>query len=174
MNSARPAAISAEIDSVSASPYFRTMSDEIVEPWPSRMRKEKLVLNEMIMATAMVSPSARPRPSMTPPITPPRPNGSTTARITPQRVAPSASAPSFSPIGAWPNTSRLTEQQIGMTIVDTTTPEMNSDELNWLSTKRAFTSIVRISKIGRKSRFVASHRLTGISWGCSTKKPKTP
>ena len=44
----------------------------------------------MISVTAMVSPSARPRPSMQAPITPPRPKGSTTVRIIPQRVAPSA------------------------------------------------------------------------------------
>ena len=45
----------------------------------------------------MVSPSARPRPSIVPPMMPPRPNGRTTVRIMPQRVAPSASAASFSP-----------------------------------------------------------------------------
>ena len=34
----------------------------------------------------MVSPSARPRPSIVPPMIPPRPYGSTTERIMPQRV----------------------------------------------------------------------------------------
>src|SRR3978361_392580 len=53
---------------------------------------------EMIMYTAMVSPSARPRPSMVPPMIPPFPNGITTVRIIPQRVDPSARAPSRSPV----------------------------------------------------------------------------
>ncbi|MNY80328.1 hypothetical protein D3C86_2213220 [compost metagenome] len=47
-------------------------------------------IGEMIMYTAMVSPSARPRPSMVPPMMPPRPNGRTTDVIMPHRVDPSA------------------------------------------------------------------------------------
>ena len=39
----------------------------------------------MMIATAIVSPSARPSPSIEPPMMPPRPNGRTTARIIPQR-----------------------------------------------------------------------------------------
>ena len=73
----------------------------------------------------MVSPSARPSPSIDPPTMPPRPNGSTTVRTMPQREAPSASAPSFSPTGAWEKTSRITAVQMGTTMSDTTTPAMN-------------------------------------------------
>ncbi len=58
---------------------------------------------------------------------PPLPNGSTTARIMPQRVPPSASAPSFSPGGTCENTSRITDVAIGITISDTTTPATNAD-----------------------------------------------
>ncbi|ACU36588.1 hypothetical protein Amir_2653 [Actinosynnema mirum DSM 43827] len=64
-----------------------------------------------------------------PPMIPPRPKGSTTERITPQRVEPSASAASRSPWGAEENTSRMTDAVIGTTIVETTTPRMNVDEV---------------------------------------------
>ena len=74
----------------------------------------------------MVSPSARPRPSIVPPMMPPRPNGSTTARTIPQRVAPSARAASFSPGGVCENTSRITEHAIGRTIIATAMPAMNA------------------------------------------------
>ena len=40
----------------------------------------------------------------------------------PQRVAPSASAPSFSAGGVCENTSRITEVEIGITISETTSP----------------------------------------------------
>ena len=44
----------------------------------------------MTKVTAIVSPSARPRPSMTPPTTPVLVYGNTTRHITSQVVAPSA------------------------------------------------------------------------------------
>ena len=43
-----------------------------------------------MIITAIVSPSARPRPSIEALITPERPYGSTAVRIISQRVAPSA------------------------------------------------------------------------------------
>ena len=49
---------------------------------------------ERMIATAIVSPSARPRPSIAPEITEDRPKGRTVVRIISQRVAPSACAPS--------------------------------------------------------------------------------
>ena len=52
-----------------------------------------------MMATAIASPMARPSPSMIAPITPPRPNGRTTRRITVARLAPSARAASRSATG---------------------------------------------------------------------------
>ncbi len=78
----------------------------------------------MISVTAIVSPSARPRPSMVAPITPARPNGSTTVRIIPQRVEPSAYAPSRSPTGACEKTCLDSDVTMGMTMSETTTPAM--------------------------------------------------
>ena len=49
---------------------------------------------ERMIATAIVSPSARPSPSIEPLITADLPKGRTAIRIISQRVAPSASAPS--------------------------------------------------------------------------------
>ena len=80
----------------------------------------------MIRTTAMVSPSARPRPSIVPPMMPPRPKGRTTAVIIPQRVAPSASAASFSPCGVCEKTWRMTAQAIGITIMATAMPAQNA------------------------------------------------
>ena len=67
---------------------------------------------------------------MVPPMIPPRPKGRTTARIIPQRVDPSASAPSRSPSGACENASRMTEVWVGTTMSATTMPAMNADEVN--------------------------------------------
>ena len=55
-----------------------------------RMCGWKTNTGEMIMKTAMVSPRARPRPSIVPPIMPPLPKGRTTERIIPHFVAPRA------------------------------------------------------------------------------------
>ena len=84
---------------------------------------------EMISATVIVSPMARPKPSMTAPMTPPRAYGMTTVRIMPQRVHPSAYAASRSPIGACENTSRARDVVIGMIIRPTTTPAIAADEV---------------------------------------------
>ena len=86
-----------------------------------------LKLNEMMSRTAIVSPRARPRPSMVPPMIPPRPKGSTTVRIMPHLVEPRAYADSRSPMGAWANTPRITAQAIGMTIRETQMPAMNTE-----------------------------------------------
>jgi hypothetical protein len=59
----------------------------------------------------------------------PLPNGRTTDRTMPHRVAPSAYAPSRSPGGAWLNASRMIEQAIGVTISATTIPAMNVDDV---------------------------------------------
>ncbi len=90
-------------------------------------------------ATAIVSPSARPSPSIAPPTIPPRPYGSTTARIIPHRVLPSASAASFSPGGVCANTSRTTDATIGTTINATTMPAMNIEPV-----RRAPGSVAKI------------------------------
>src|SRR5262249_62386745 len=62
-------------------------------------------LDRMSM-TAIVSPSARPRPSIEPLMRPGRPYGSTAMRIISQRVAPSAHAASMFCGGGRSNTSR--------------------------------------------------------------------
>ena len=82
---------------------------------------------EMMSSTATVSPSARPSPSIVPPMIPRRPKGRTTQRITPQRDPPRARAPSRSPSGAWEKTLRMTEQARGITIVATASPAISAE-----------------------------------------------
>src|SRR5487761_2293205 len=71
----------------------------------------------MTKVTAIVSPSARPRPSMTPPMTPTRVYGSTMLRTTSQVVQPRPYADSFSTGGTTSNTSRITDAMNGMTMI---------------------------------------------------------
>src|SRR5262249_61817766 len=78
-------------------------------------------LDRMSM-TAIVSPSARPRPSIEPLMRPGRPYGSTAIRIISQRVAPSAHAASMFCGGGRSNTSRLMAVMIGRVMIGRTTP----------------------------------------------------
>ena len=126
--STKPAASRAESCDVLASPKRPAISELTVLVPISRIRGLISKAGETIRTTAMVSPSARPRPSMVPPMMPPRPNGRTTEVIIPQRVAPSASAASFSPGGVWENTWRITAQAIGITIIDTAMPAQKALE----------------------------------------------
>jgi hypothetical protein len=87
----------------------------------------------------------------------------------PRRVAPSAKAPSFSPGGAWENTSRMTEVEIGITISDTTMPAMNGDER-----KRASSAAKNLPTIGTFARWAFIHSLTGTNRGCRKKNPHRP
>jgi hypothetical protein len=120
---------------------------------------------ERMIVTAIVSPRARPRPSMAPLITEERPNGRTVIRIVSQRVAPSACAPSCSRRGACAKASRATAETIGRIITARTRPA---------------TSIVRPvteagpSKIGMKPSFSSSHFITGTAAGPRTKIPQRP
>ena len=66
-----------------------------------------VVVADRTSATAIVSPSARPSPSMLAPMTPGRLKGRTAVRIISQRVAPSASAASWWARGTCRKTSRL-------------------------------------------------------------------
>ena len=96
------------------------------------------------------------------PTMPARPNGITTARIMPQRVAPSAIAPSRSPIGAWANTSRMIEVTVGITTTPTATPAMNADEVydegeSGVSTRR---------KGSTDPKWTESHWETVSRWAC--------
>ena len=65
----------------------------------------------------MVSPRARPRPSIEAEMTPGRPKGSTAVRMISQRVAPSASAASMCAVGVWAKTSRLRAVTIGRIMI---------------------------------------------------------
>ena len=69
------------------------------------------------IVTAIVSPIARPRPSMIAPMTPVRPYGRTARRIISQRVAPSASAASRCADGTAWNTSCATEVMYGTIMI---------------------------------------------------------
>ena len=79
------------------------------------------------VATAIVSPSARPRPSIEAEMMPERANGSTEIRITSQRVAPSASAASSCIRGTCRKTSRLTLVMIGRIMIASRMPTVNSE-----------------------------------------------
>ena len=98
-------------------------------------------LEPITNATAMVSPSARPRPISTPATSPLRLCGITAARIVSQRVAPSAWAASFSDAGTVVNVSRATAVTIGVIMmarmrpaVMKERPEIGSPEKSVLST----------------------------------------
>ena len=71
----------------------------------------------MTSATAMVSPMARPRPSMTAPTRPPWLQGKTAPRIISHRVAPSAEAASRLGVGTVSMTSRDSDVMIGMIMI---------------------------------------------------------
>ena len=72
------------------------------------------------MATAMVSPSARPRPSIEAETMPERPKGSTAMRIISQRVAPRARAASSCSVGVCRKISRQIAVMIGTTMTAST------------------------------------------------------
>ena len=118
-----------------------------------------------MIATAIVSPSARPRPSIEPLITPDLPNGSTAIRIISQRVAPSASAPSSRRRGVCAKTSRATAEMIGRIITASTTPT---------------TSMVRPvtdagpSKSGIQPRCSSSHSITADRRRAEDEDPPEP
>ena len=67
--------------------------------------------------TAIVSPIARPSPSIAPPVIPGRAYGSTDIRIISQRVAPSASAASLFSSGTVAMTSREIAETIGRIMI---------------------------------------------------------
>jgi len=87
---------------------------ECLPAW--RICQEKVLPTERTMTTAIVSPRARPRPSIEAEMTPERPNGRTAMRTISQRVAPSARAASSWRGGVWRKTSRDTEVMIGNTM----------------------------------------------------------
>jgi hypothetical protein len=130
---------------------------------------------EIRSATAIVSPRARPRPSMVAPIAPPLPNGSTTHRIIPQRVAPSANAPSRSPAGACEKTSRITEQAMGAAIMATTIPAMNVEAVKMLWDANGLPGSTPFTlNMGIHENHVASHRERPIARPCRMYFPQSP
>src|SRR5581483_11219826 len=88
----RPEAIRASWPAGPASPNLVAMLAAMVLPPGSRMFQVMLNVADRTRATAIVSPRARPRPSMTAPVSPPRAGGSTAILMTSQRVAPRAMA----------------------------------------------------------------------------------
>ena len=126
-NSTNPAASRAESCPPVASPNELAMrADVVMAPVVSTLYFTSKAM-EMMSSTATVSPSARPSPSIVPPMIPRRPKGRTTLRITPQRDPPRARAPSRSPSGAWEKTLRMTEQARGITIVATASPAIRAE-----------------------------------------------
>src|SRR3954452_19255062 len=125
-NSTRPEAISVLTAMPDDSGNWSAMLAAIVEgfDWLIRLNVTTPEAERMI-ATAIVSPSARPRPSIDALTRAERPNGSTVMRIISQRVAPRASAPSRSARGVWENTSRITAVMIGRIITASTIPTTN-------------------------------------------------
>src|SRR6185437_6077494 len=106
-NNSSPRAISEEVyRSPTASVNSLAMAEEIVVPG-ARMEALMRCALPITKVTAMVSPSALPKPSMTPPTMPTRERGTTTFHITSQVVAPSAYPDSLSMGGTVSNTSRM-------------------------------------------------------------------
>jgi hypothetical protein len=79
----------------------------------------------MSMVTAIVSPTARPRPRMTAPAMPGPPLAKTT-RVVSHFVAPSASAASRCESGTAASTSRTTAEMIGVIMMARMTPAVSS------------------------------------------------
>ena len=116
-----PSAISASIPSGVDSWKVLTILAAIVSPcW--KMLALMAVPPPIRSATAIVSPSARPRPSMVAPMIPGRLRGTTIERITSQRVAPRANPACRSVSGTAVNTSRTRAVMIGMIMIASTTP----------------------------------------------------
>ena len=84
-------------------------------------------LAERMSNTAMVSPSARLNPSKVAPTMPLLENGRMTSVIMPHRVPPSAKAASHVSRGVCAITSRVSEVITGVTMIDTTTPQMKME-----------------------------------------------
>src|SRR6266516_304477 len=79
------------------------------------------------IVTAIVSPSARPRPRMIAPMRPARPYGSTAERTVSQRVAPIASAASRCAVGTARSTSRDTAAMSGTIMIARMMPPASSE-----------------------------------------------
>src|SRR5919202_1912651 len=121
-NSSTPQAINADRPGgTPGSPKFSAITDARVLPEANRF-EVIWVAAPTVSATAIVSPIARPRPSMTAPTMPPKLCGNTAPRIISHRVAPSATAACFSDSGTVANTSRMIDVMIGTIMMATMMP----------------------------------------------------
>jgi hypothetical protein len=165
-NSASPVAMSVLTPSGFASGNCSAMFAAIVWCWPACSRANEYSAPGLrIMSTAMVSPSARPRPSMAAETMPDRPNGRTAIRIISQRVAPRASAASSCSRGAWRNTSRHTAVMIGRIIAARTTPTVRMTRGG---------EAAGPANSGTQPNVPASHCHAGSSRGASQMAPHRP
>src|SRR4029077_4234233 len=120
-NSTNPTSIRAAMwRSVSASVNSLSRTAAIVY-CGAKSEAEILGLLPMTIVTAIVSPSARPKPSITAPTMPVRAKKSA-ARIASKRVAPSAYAPSRCAAGTAFSTSRATDEVNGITMTARISP----------------------------------------------------
>ena len=131
------------------------------------LTRSKLMIpeTERMIVTAIVSPKARPRPSIDPLITADLPKGRTTIRIISQRVAPSARAPSSSLRGVCAKTSRAIAEMIGRIITASTSP--------------AVSMVLPVTDAGPSKRGIqpslaTSQSRIGTIAGPSTKIPQSP
>src|SRR5699024_7142781 len=116
-NRMRPEAISASTPVLPASGRWLAMFAAIDWCWPGWSRKKLIAYpGESTISTAIVSPSARPRPSIAAEMMPERPNGRTAWRIISHRVAPRAREASSCSRGVCRNTSRMVAVMIGRII----------------------------------------------------------
>ena len=122
-NSTRPAANRADVWIPVDSPNSFAITAASVYPWANRWLPIFGAL-PITSTTAIVSPIARPIPSIAPPVIPGREYGRTARRIISHRVAPSASAPSLSADGTVAMTSREIADTIGTIMIARIRPAM--------------------------------------------------
>src|SRR6478752_5458072 len=161
----RPEAIRASRPNWSASSNFAAMFWANVPPPGLSTCSEMRKLGDRTVATAIVSPSARPRPSIEAEITPERPKGSTERRMTSQRVAPRARAASSFIFGTWRKTSRLTLVTIGRIMIASRMPTVKSE--------RATPTSV-FSKMYVQPKNWSSQRFRPSRYGTRTRAPQMP
>ena len=109
MNSSSPISISACRYRSSAASLNSFAITAAIVYCGAKTESDSLGVLPITIVTAMVSPSARPKPSMMAPMMPTRPYCSAT-RMASHRVAPSAYAPSRCAAGTARSTSRATEE----------------------------------------------------------------
>src|SRR5207244_1843101 len=121
----RPSSMNALNSSgVSASVKLLAIQLAIVCPWSNR-ETEITFLLPIVMVTAIVSPTARPKPRMMAPKSPARAYRSTASRVVSHRVAPRLSAASRWLSGTARKASRDTDEMVGMIMIARMTPALS-------------------------------------------------